>query len=684
MEKVTIVPYPISTEYKDASVLKQFDHEVRLPPLGPLVVATLVRENCDADVEVLDINRAYLEHVDTGCPPSTFCEEFAKELAASNTGLFAFSSICSSYYVTLLIIDKLKHLRSDAITLLGGPQASATAIETMSRFPSVDFILVGEVEETLGPFLANYKSQPETVPGLVWRATDDTTRQNSAAPLPSIDRVPLPALDLWDMTDIVNLPLEAGRGCPFNCKFCSTSIHFGRRYRLKAADQLIAEFKHLKKLHALRGVSFVHDNMFCSLKQLEDFCAAWTEDTDTADTPWSCSLRSDFITDKVVNLLSKSGCSGVFIGVESGSPDIQQVIKKNLDIKDVRNAVRLLDDVAIPATLSFIVGFPEETAADFSKTLELYDWVLQQRHTNPQMGLLSPVAGSEYLAELGNAISFTQRYSNMAHQGDAISAEYERTLRAYPELFSAHYALPIQHSCIETLSTMIEFLKYTIAKFRWLLTLAALSVGGLERLLNEWLEFKGVASSLAEEVSYYGGSEFQRDFLSFCKTLPKSTDFPSNTKPQFDAMVCAYTIEEEDFDALQQTDGMVATSTPSGEFLAAMGVVHEMDYSYRDIMDAITQSSPIAAVPPKNSFVLIEKNAKVITIQEVSALTARIVELFTGGADKQAVVEKLMSVHQLLLPQGVMHKAAGFEFAIEKLASRGTLVRPVVGKAEAA
>src|SRR5262249_40433139 len=126
------------------------------------------------------------------------------------------------------ILTELK--RRGAFTVVGGPWVSVSE----DYFGALaDVVFVGEAEESWPKFLLDLEA----------RRID---RRYDQAEKTDMSTVPPPRLDLLKMRRYAFGSLQISRGCPFQCEFCDIIVVFGRRPRLKSAEQVIAELEGLR------------------------------------------------------------------------------------------------------------------------------------------------------------------------------------------------------------------------------------------------------------------------------------------------------------------------------------------------------------------------------------------------------------------------------------------------------
>lgn len=631
------------------------------PQLGVLVVAGVFRE-LGWKVTLIDSNREYLHHLESGGKIEDFCELFCTRLAAHAPDLFGFSSICNSYYLTLSIAKLLKQKSSGSRILLGGPQASATAAATLDLCPEVDFVLCGEVDSSLREFVRYCDTAPERVPGLAYRR-DGAPLVSAERVFPSIDKMAPAAYDLWDMSLAENIPIEGGRGCPFSCKFCSTSVFFGRSYRIKRPEQLIADVIELTARYGIEKVSFVHDNLFVSHRQCEDFCNAWLAERALARIRWSCSMRVGFVDEELAVLLSKANCDGVFIGIESGSMDIQRTIAKRIDVDQAVDMIRALARHGVHSTAAYIIGFPEESPDDFALTLETYAQTLRISHCKSQVSLLAVLPGTGYSIE---DLTLDGAHSNISHQGPPLLPEHAAVVRSSPLVFSGHFAPRLRHLDPDRVAETEFVLNYSFSVFRWLFVFLTRSVeGGIVAVLNAWLSLAPrLKRGLDSRFAYYSSREFQIDFLRFCESPPVVSKLYATFLPLLRFLVEAYSQDEDYSKALKSA----ATQEGSGPAVLNPSVrIKVVSHSFSEIVAML--EGPELIVPP-------ERSARIATyvrdndliVEELTPLASAILE----AADR--LPEQLAETCATLLPPALKgSRKAALNYCLRELSGKGLL-----------
>ncbi|MBF0339354.1 MAG: B12-binding domain-containing radical SAM protein [Magnetococcales bacterium] len=348
--------------------------DMELMPVGPLTLATLARQR-GWDVSMVDLPHA--------------AEEDALVQTLAERTLVGLSTLCSTFHRSLQLASRVKALNPGVTVVMGGPQASAVAGVLLQRHECVDLVFQGEAEEG---WIAYLDGTPlAQIPGLVYRC-DGAILENPAPPLlMDLDRLPMPAFDLYRPSGI-SVPLETGRGCPFACTYCSTNEYFSRRFRAKSPGRILAEMDQLNTLYGVQTFDFIEDSFTINRRRIIEFCTALHRHHRAYH--WQISARPDQVDAELLERLRHAGCRGIYFGIETGSQRLQKVVRKNLRVARAVENILMAKQSGLLVTVSFIIGFPDETEEDLRATLRVFGTLATQPEMVVQMHLLTPLAGS--------------------------------------------------------------------------------------------------------------------------------------------------------------------------------------------------------------------------------------------------------------------------------------------------
>ena len=184
----------------------------------------------------------------------------------------------------------------------------------------------------------------KNVPGIVFRENGEIVFNKNSPLIPSHELTNYVEFDLspfdYDPTleKYRKYRIEAGRGCPFSCSFCSTSKFWGRKYRVKKVEQIISEIKEYIRLYHIHEFNLQHDMLTADKSFMSELCKSIRQID--YDFVWNCSARADCIDEEMLDEMAASKCTAIYIGIETGSPRMQVIEKKNLDLDKSINMIK--------------------------------------------------------------------------------------------------------------------------------------------------------------------------------------------------------------------------------------------------------------------------------------------------------------------------------------------------------
>ena len=340
------------------------------PPLGLLSIsAWLDREGLEHDVF-----------------DSTFADEaaFFEAVDARRPTVIAFYVTLMTRSVLLRIVRRLRETPRHAAVriVLGGPDTRHNAGDYLAG--GVDYLVVGEGEQTMADLarllLGGGKPDAaalEAVAGLIFAGPDGAPvatpeRQH----LPDLDTLPRPARERIDLTPYLDawreahgtssLNVSTQRGCPYSCNWCSRAV-YGKSYRRRSPEGVVAELADLMGAYAPDQFWFVDDVFTINHRWMEGFAAALEGAGLTIR--YECITRAERMTPRIVELLTRTGCSRVWIGAESGSQRILDAMDRRVDVGTVTEAMCAAREAGIATGTFLMLGYPGETEADIFDTL---------------------------------------------------------------------------------------------------------------------------------------------------------------------------------------------------------------------------------------------------------------------------------------------------------------------------
>ncbi|MDY0236778.1 MAG: B12-binding domain-containing radical SAM protein [Gudongella sp.] len=316
-------------------------------------------------------------------------DEITGELFKMDPDIIGFSTYIWNVNEILEITERLKIVNPDIKILLGGPEVSYDSYELLLNNPQIDYVIVGEGEETYRELI---EERPlEEIKGLVYRK-GEKIRLNMPRPLiKDINIIPSPYKNMGDEFQNKIVYYETSRGCPFNCKFCLSSTTRGVRYmdleRVKQdIDNLICA--------GVKQVKFV-DRTFNANKKFSKSVMEYIISKDPKGINFHLEVTAHLIDDEQLEFLKgiKEGLFQFEIGVQSTNPETIEAIGRTTNIehlKEVSSTIKSFKN--IHQHLDLIAGLPYE---DYKSFLRSFNSIYEIRPEKIQLGFLKLLKGSE-------------------------------------------------------------------------------------------------------------------------------------------------------------------------------------------------------------------------------------------------------------------------------------------------
>ncbi len=281
---------------------------------------------------------------------------------------FKIASICKEYDRNIPVV-------------MGGPHVSIKYDEVMNICPHVDFLVKGEGEKTFvnlvrmlgkkAAGLSDVDRELSTVKGISYRQDLKIVHNPPEEFIKHLDSIPLPARDLLLNKGSYNSEdmglIMTSRGCPFKCSYCATSI-WERKTRCRSLDNVIEEIKLVIEKYGTKQFTFKDDSFTVNRKRVMEFCERLIKGK--ININWDCNTRVNLVDEELLRLMKKAGCTGIKVGIETGSERILKLMNKNITLEQCRKAAKLFRKAGIHWTGYFMMGLPSETKEDVYQTLK--------------------------------------------------------------------------------------------------------------------------------------------------------------------------------------------------------------------------------------------------------------------------------------------------------------------------
>jgi radical SAM superfamily enzyme YgiQ (UPF0313 family) len=506
-----------------------------LPPLGLINLATVLNSS-HFSVKIFDFPLALRQK--TLPMSSDIYRECARQVLQFEPDVAGFSVQCTTYPPALGIAEELRKLKPRLKIVFGGHTASSVDELTLSRFPFIDAIVRGEGEVTFPDLVRAFEGliPLSSVEGVTFRELDRIMRNPDRELIDNLDSLPFSdyssVAPLEVYRDVCGIGrsiaiLEVGRGCPHRCIYCSQSVMWKRRTRTFSTDRIIGEMKKLAENFGAECFLLAFDQFTARRGFAEKFCLGLM-DAGLSHLPWYCISRLDTVDRDLLNLMHEAGCETMCYGIDSGSKRTLAFIRKEIDRDLLFDRVRETTEAGIVPTLSFVIGFPEESRQDLEATLELALKSAATGNTNILVQMATILPGTDLYEKYRHGlVRLVDTYFSLGiefDQGKRIASD-DALIDSDPAIFSSFYNLPCPGATLKELNEAASY--FTIIAALYPRSLLLLSMELNRPIVDLFFNFldrvsDGEERSLTPRACLAHFSDFVSEGLAGNKTLVRN------------------------------------------------------------------------------------------------------------------------------------------------------------------
>uniref|UniRef100_UPI0040267E02 B12-binding domain-containing radical SAM protein n=1 Tax=Candidatus Stercorousia sp. TaxID=3048886 RepID=UPI0040267E02 len=270
-------------------------------------------------------------------------------------------------------VKKAKEICPNVITIAKGAAFLTLADRIIKEHNELDFGILGEAENTLKEILEG-KPKAEIL-GLYYKENDEVKFTGNRPFIEDLDSLPFPARHLVDNNiyrrpdnNKVQATIKVSRGCPFHCFFCLATPVSGAKVRRRSPENIVAEIKECVEKYNIKNFLFWSDIFNIDKDWTMKLCQVIIDSG--LKITWSANTRADTADLEMAEMMYKSGCRLVSIGVESGSQYMLEKMGKKITLNDVRRTVKVFKKAKIRIYNYFVIGLPWETEETVEETIK--------------------------------------------------------------------------------------------------------------------------------------------------------------------------------------------------------------------------------------------------------------------------------------------------------------------------
>lgn len=346
------------------------------PPLGLLYLSSYLREHSNHQISICD---ARFKEYDFDTIESAIRDEKPDLL-----GITSFSLESKEAHE---IARRSKKVKRDVPVIVGGPYATSDYTQALED-PNIDIAVIGEAEKTFHQLVTALDRGGEwtQIRELAYRNNGTILKSEMREFVENLDELPYPAWDLINLEEYFNrrgtrkrtsfnqhqmkrrvLSLFTTRGCPYRCTYCHNL--FGKKLRKRSVENVIGELKLMKERYDVEEVEIIDDIFNLDLDRAKQIFRRIIEERLDLKFSFPNGLRTDRLDEELLDLFRQGGAYRLVFAIESGTPRVQKLIKKNLDLEKAQRNIALAARRGFSMGGFFMMGFLDESEEEVWNTI---------------------------------------------------------------------------------------------------------------------------------------------------------------------------------------------------------------------------------------------------------------------------------------------------------------------------
>ncbi len=311
--------------------------------------------------------------------------------------VIGFSTLTLSYKTVMRMAELAKAVGKRPLLVSGGPHASIMPEEVLQQ---CDIAVRGEGERTFLEILQG-KPLPE-INGISYRNNSHIISNPDRERIDNLDMLPFPKPSLFEYKTYSEYPtwrLQAARGCPYNCVFCSSVAQWHRITKFRSPGNIVSEIDYLVNDMGVNKVIFQDDTFNVNIKRALDICNLIIEKGLHKKAIFYVQMRAnrECVSPALFERMVEANFTEMTFGIETGSDRVMKSINKNLTVAEAGNAVKMAHKAGIKSVKGFfMIGNWGESFSDVVKTWRF----IASNPVDTTLTVCTPLPGTDFYNNL--------------------------------------------------------------------------------------------------------------------------------------------------------------------------------------------------------------------------------------------------------------------------------------------
>ena len=346
------------------------------PPLGLLYLTSYLHKHSQHTATVFDARLKECGY-----------DAIEQSIRGQKPDLVGVTAFSEEYKEAHEIARRSKKVFPQVPVILGGPYATSDYMQAL-KDPNIDIAVIGEAEKSFYQLVnALEKSEEWTeIRELAYRSNGEIKKSQCQEFVENLDELPYPAWDIVNLEDYFNrkgtrkrtafnqhqmkmrvLSVQTTRGCPYRCSYCHNL--FGKKLRKRSVENVIGELKLMKERYNVEEVEFIDDIFNLDIERAKQIFRRIIEEKLDLKFSFPNGLRSDRMDEELLDLFREGGAYRLVFAIESGTPRIQKLVRKNLDLDKAEENIVQAAKRGFSLGGFFMMGFLDETEEEVWNTI---------------------------------------------------------------------------------------------------------------------------------------------------------------------------------------------------------------------------------------------------------------------------------------------------------------------------
>lgn len=281
-----------------------------------------------------------------------------------------------------LVAATVKKWNAGCFVVAGGPYPTDDPADALAS-ASLDCVVCGEGDATILDIVVRIRDdrQLSDVRGIALRNGDAIVRTPPRPLVADLDALPFPDYSLINLerfsnqfltfTSKISKPhanIMTTRGCPYHCAYCHDIL--GKKFRARSPENVLAEIRHIHDTYGVTDFQVIDDIFNLDMGRAKRICDLIVRSGMKLTLSFPNAIRGDRVDEELIDMMAAAGTKFISYAVETASPRLQKLVRKNLDLDAVSRAIDYTAKAGIVTRGFFMIGFPTETEDEVLQTIE--------------------------------------------------------------------------------------------------------------------------------------------------------------------------------------------------------------------------------------------------------------------------------------------------------------------------